>query len=89
MITDSLLMAEVAAVDLVKVDGSGDTDNIFVLSWDTRSRRLCRCGHPYAAHQHYRSGSECSFCPECQRYRPARGLIARITGMLRGYTEAS
>jgi hypothetical protein len=85
----SLLMAAVAAVDLVKVDDSGDSDDVFAWSLNTRSRHLCRCGHAYAAHEHYRSGSDCSSCLECQHYRPARGLIPRMTGMLRGYTEAS
>lgn len=33
----------------------------------------CVCGHDHAAHQHYRSGSECSLC-ECPRWRPNRGL---------------
>jgi hypothetical protein len=35
-------------------------------------RRDCRCGHPYAAHVHYRPGTECALCAAdgCTRYRP-------------------
>ena len=30
-------------------------------------RRLCRCGHGKGAHEHYRSGSDCSSCG-CLRF---------------------
>ena len=32
---------------------------------------LCVCGHPRAAHQHLRKGTECTFCgaQECARFR--------------------
>ncbi len=32
----------------------------------------CRCGHSYAAHAHYRAGTECVDCGAgvCVRYRP-------------------
>jgi hypothetical protein len=46
------------------------------------SRRVCRCGHPYIEHRHYRSGSECSRCLDCPRYRPAPGRIRRIIDKL-------
>lgn len=52
--------------------------NMSVLSPNSGSDRLCRCGHAYVAHEHYRSGSECSLCSECPRFRPAHGLVARI-----------
>jgi hypothetical protein len=31
----------------------------------------CRCGHPRAAHEHYRKGTECALCGPavCPRYR--------------------
>ena len=31
-------------------------------------RRSCRCSHARAAHEHYRSGSDCAQCG-CERYR--------------------
>lgn len=58
--------------------------SISALSPNPGSDRPCRCGHAYVAHQHYRSGSECSICSECPRFRPAPGLVARIIGMLTG-----
>ena len=35
---------------------------------------VCRCGHPTAAHEHHRPGSDCGACGAgvCRRYRPAR-----------------
>jgi hypothetical protein len=42
------------------------------------SARLCMCGHPYTAHQHYRRGKECSLCPDCRRWRRDLGWIMRI-----------
>lgn len=59
-------------------------DNMRAFSPNTRSDRLCRCGHSYAAHQHYRSGSECSLCSECPRYRSMLGLAVRFIDMLTG-----
>jgi hypothetical protein len=47
---------------------------------DAKSARICHCRHPYAAHQHYRSGSECSLCSGCPRYRPAFGIIQLLAG---------
>ncbi|WP_221502020.1 hypothetical protein [Actinoplanes octamycinicus] len=34
----------------------------------------CVCGHPFAAHQHYRAGSECALCgpQRCPRFRRSR-----------------
>lgn len=29
---------------------------------------LCSCGHPRAAHEHYRPGADCSQCP-CREFR--------------------
>ena len=39
-----------------------------------KSPTSCRCGHPYAAHEHLRPGTECVTCPagDCARYRPLR-----------------
>jgi len=34
-------------------------------------RVLCRCGHDRAAHQHYRSGTDCALC-DCRRWSPRR-----------------
>lgn len=41
----------------------------------------CRCGHPAAAHQHYRRGADCSlcYCAGFVRHRPpTRGPIATV-----------
>jgi hypothetical protein len=54
------------------------------LSLEAHSRRLCRCGHPYVAHRHYRIGSECSLCLGCPRYRSAAGLFEQIMEWLTG-----
>jgi hypothetical protein len=46
----------------------------------------CRCGHPRAAHEHYRSGSDCSVCGPavCDRFRPAGSRVRRaVSGLLR------
>lgn len=42
--------------------------------WATRYElsTACRCGHPHAAHEHYRPGSECGQCG-CGRWRRAHG----------------
>ncbi|KNA89727.1 hypothetical protein ABW18_18710 [Gordonia jacobaea] len=39
----------------------------------------CRCGHPRAAHEHFRSGTDCAICgPEkCPRFRRAWSRQAR------------
>ena len=89
-------MAAVAALDLVKVYGSGGTavyelgvtaefataSDVCAVVWDIRLGRTCRCGHFHAAHLHYRSGSECSLCSDCPRYRSASGLVARAVDLL-------
>ncbi|MFR9807088.1 hypothetical protein ACL02T_33045 [Pseudonocardia sp. RS010] len=33
----------------------------------------CRCGHPEAAHEHYRPGTDCGACGReaCPHFRPA------------------
>ena len=49
-----------------------------------RRPRLCICGHPYTAHQHYRRGTECSLCPDCPRWRPGLGHIMRVVKRLMG-----
>ncbi len=40
-----------------------------------RDGQPCRCGHPRAAHSHYRRGSDCALCPagSCKRFRSAEG----------------
>ena len=43
-----------------------------------RPRRVCQCGHSRAAHQHYRSGSECSLCSDCPRYRASLPSVTRL-----------
>jgi hypothetical protein len=46
---------------------------------------LCRCGHPRAAHEHYRAGTDCAQC-DCPRYRakhPLRAGWQRVTRTLR------
>jgi hypothetical protein len=48
-----------------------------------RAERRCRCGHPRAAHERYRKGTECALCGPavCPRYRrdagPGRGSHRR------------
>jgi hypothetical protein len=34
----------------------------------------CGCGHPYVAHEHYRTGTECVMCEpnKCPKFRPRR-----------------
>ena len=38
----------------------------------TRPRPRCYCGHPHAAHEHYRPGNDCGECgvARCHRYAP-------------------
>ena len=48
----------------------------------------CRCGHPAAAHEHFRPGSDCGACgaTQCARYRPTaerRGLVQKIRRAVR------
>jgi len=39
----------------------------------TSELTLCRCGDSYAAHEHYRSGTDCSSAPcRCTRFRRVR-----------------
>ena len=56
-----------------------------------RIRHQCRCGHHYAAHQHYRGGSECSLCSDCMRYRADRAgivrMVASLTKVLKSRTD--
>jgi hypothetical protein len=44
---------------------------ISLLKNPNRDAAYCRCGHPRAAHEHYRRGLECSLCDRgaCPRYR--------------------
>jgi hypothetical protein len=37
--------------------------------------KSCTCGHGKKAHEHYRTGSDCSFC-SCRRYH--RPLLQRL-----------
>jgi hypothetical protein len=48
-------------------------------------RQSCRCGHTRDAHEHYRSGTECSLCPsgECHSYVRMNGLRDRFSKLLR------
>lgn len=41
----------------------------------------CVCGHPRAAHEHYRRGTDCTLCgPQaCPRFRPQRWWRRRRT----------
>ena len=96
-------MAAYAAVDLVEVYGSGGkavyelggvtaefatASDVCAVVWDIRLARICRCGHFHAAHLHYRSGSECSLCSDCPRYRSASGLVARALHLLTRHSGA-
>jgi hypothetical protein len=42
----------------------------------------CICGHPHAAHEHYRRGSDCGICgvTKCAAYRRPRGFLRRMLG---------
>lgn len=41
-----------------------------------------RCHHPYAAHEHYRRGTNCGLC-DCSRYLgPKRSLLRRLVARL-------
>ena len=45
--------------------------------------RLCLCGHPLSAHQHYRRATECSLCPGCPRWRRGfRRMMRDVKGLL-------
>lgn len=51
----------------------------------SETKDACVCGHDKEAHEHFRSGTECSLCPDhgCEKYRPAtglRGLLRRLFG---------
>jgi hypothetical protein len=50
-----------------EVHSPGHADWLFALLGIRRP--VCRCGDPYESHQHYRRGSNCSFC-RCERYGP-------------------
>jgi len=45
----------------------------------------CVCGHPRAAHEHYRRGSDCGVCgvAKCATYRRNGGVLRRILRRLR------
>ncbi|WP_158306519.1 hypothetical protein [Rhodococcus opacus] len=44
------------------------------------SNSECRCGHPFAAHEHYRAGTSCAIC-DCPRFRRSfSGLIRKLLG---------
>ena len=44
----------------------------------------CRCGHAFAAHEHFRRGTECVLCEPgaCLRYRRV-GLLVRFWSAVR------
>lgn len=56
--------------------GFAATGAAFILwaIWPLLRRDRCRCGHDFAAHQHYRRGTDCGLCPEgeCGRFRGGR-----------------
>jgi hypothetical protein len=62
----------------------GHRDEVAFLRYGSRHEgiRLCACGHPYLAHQHYRRGTECSLCPDCPRWRRSPRVITRATKRL-------
>lgn len=38
------------------------------------AEKLCKCGHPESAHEHYRAGTDCGICGKavCPRFRKAK-----------------
>lgn len=44
---------------------------------------LCQCGHPRAAHEHLRRGSDCSLCApgSCLRFRSTTSVWQRIAAL--------
>ncbi len=44
----------------------------------------CVCGHPLEAHEHYRSGTDCSLCGgrSCPRFRPGGSRLDRLRSAL-------
>ena len=40
----------------------------------------CACGHPRAAHEHYRRGTDCGACGAagCEEFRPVGGPVRRV-----------
>ncbi len=48
---------------------------------DPADVQTCRCGHGADAHQHFRSGSDCSGCG-CARYRSTVGRAAMLVAVL-------
>jgi hypothetical protein len=50
-----------------------------------RAAARCVCGHPRAAHEHYRSGSDCGVCGvvKCAAFRRTGGLLRRMLRRLR------
>lgn len=46
--------------------------------------KLCICGHDRTAHEHYRSGSDCSLCPtrSCRKFRSATSLRQGLSRLL-------
>ncbi|QYB03116.1 hypothetical protein I1A62_39135 [Rhodococcus sp. USK10] len=44
------------------------------------SNSECRCGHTFAAHEHYRKGTSCAMC-DCPKFRrPFPRLIGKLVG---------
>ena len=49
-----------------------------------RPSSVCRCGHPLLAHEHFRRGTECVWCPPgaCVRFR--RHRVDQLGGLIGG-----
>lgn len=49
--------------------------------------RVCACGHPETAHQHYRAGTDCALC-NCPRFRSHAGGLGGLGGLATGLSAA-
>lgn len=48
-----------------------------------KTNRDCRCGHPSAAHEHYRIGTSCGFCGCSRFHRKLPRWLSVLNGMAR------
>jgi hypothetical protein len=48
-------------------------------------QHVCVCGHPRAAHEHYRRGTNCSLCVRgaCHSYRSSTNVVRWVLTRLR------